>query len=206
MNYRLNDLAQFEISRLDFNARDPHGRLERLQAFGQKLYQKLFSAELQTLWQEQRDRSDFLTLCLRIPEAAKGLEAVPWETLHDGTEFLAAGAKTTITRLPLGIAPTNDLLAIPLPLKMFAFVSSPPDLPDLSRLNIESEQELLLEAVNAPAGQGKLHVDFEDEAKLEILESSLEAGSDVSNSTTSARRFAPIGARIDRMGIADAGL
>ena len=175
-DYRLNDLAQFEISRLDFNPRDPHGRLERLQAFGQKLYQKLFSPELQQLWQQQRDRSDLLTLCLRIHADAKGLEAVPWETLYDGTEFIAAGAKTTITRLPLGIVPTTDLPAIPLPLRMLAFVSSPPDLPDGSRLNIEREQELLLEAVNAPAGQGKLHVDFEDEAKLEILESSLEAG------------------------------
>lgn len=69
-DYRLNDLAQFEIGRLDFNPRDPQGRLERLQAFGQKLYQKFFPAELQTLWQEQRERSDFLALCLRIPENA----------------------------------------------------------------------------------------------------------------------------------------
>ena len=174
--YRLNDLSQFESNRLEFNAKDPGGRLERLQAFGNKLYQKLFTAELQQLWQQQLERSDFLTLCLRIHNDAKGLEAVPWETLHDGNEFLAVGAKTTITRLPLGIVPPNDLPAIPLPLRMLAFVSSPPDLPDGSRLNIEREQELLLEAVNAPAGQGKLHVDFEDEAKLEILESSLEAG------------------------------
>ena len=174
--YRLNDLSQFEANRLEFNPRDPLGRLERLQAFGNKLYQKLFTVELQQLWQQQLEHSDFLTLCLRIHQNAKGLEAVPWETLHDGTEFIAAGAKTTITRLPLGIEPTTDLPAIPLPIKMLAFVSSPPDLPDGSRLNIEREQELLLEAVNTPAGQGKLHVDFEDEAKLEILESSLEAG------------------------------
>lgn len=43
--YRLNDLAQFEISRLDFNAKDPHGRLERLRDYGHKLYQKLFTPE-----------------------------------------------------------------------------------------------------------------------------------------------------------------
>ncbi|MBS1790481.1 MAG: CHAT domain-containing protein [Acidobacteria bacterium] len=174
--YRLDDLAQFEISRLDFNPRDPVGRLERLQAFGRKLYQKLFTAEVEQLWRLHRDRGDFLTLCLRIHDDAKHLEAVPWEALHDGNEFIAAGARTTITRLPLGIAPPADLPAIPLPVRMLALVSSPPDLPDGSRLNIEREQELLLEAINAPAGQGKLHVDFEDEAKLEILESSLEAG------------------------------
>ena len=174
--YRLDDLAQFEISRLDFNPRDPLGRLERLRDFGRKLYQKLFTTEIEQLWRQQRDSGDFLTLCLRIHDNAKRLEAVPWEALHDGAEFIAAGAKTTITRLPLGIAPPADLPAIPLPIRMLALVSSPPDLPDVSRLNIEREQELLLEAINAPAGQGKLHVDFEDEAKLEILESSLEAG------------------------------
>ena len=174
--YRLDDLAQFEISRLDFNPRDPLGRLERLQAFGRKLYQKLFTAELEPIWRQHRDGGDFLTLCLRIHDDAKRLEAVPWETLHDGAEFIAAGAKTTITRLPLGIAPPADLPAIPLPIRMLALVSSPPDLPDGSRLNIEREQELLLEAINAPAGQGKLHVDFEDEAKLEILESTLDVG------------------------------
>ena len=157
------------------NPRDPLGRLERLQAFGRKLYQKLFTAEVEQIWRQQRDGSNFLTLCVRIHDDAKRLEAVPWEALHDGAEFIAAGAKTTVTRLPLGIAPAAELPAIPLPIRMLALVSSPPDLPDGSRLNIEREQELLLEAINAPPGQGKLHVDFEDEAKLEILESSLEA-------------------------------
>ncbi|MDQ3011807.1 MAG: CHAT domain-containing protein, partial [Acidobacteriota bacterium] len=147
-----------------------------MQAFGRKLYQQLFTAGVEQIWRQHRDRSDFLTLCLRIHDNAKRLEAVPWEALHDGAEFLAAGAKTTITRLPLGIAPPADLPAIPLPIRMLALVSSPPDLPDGSRLNIEREQELLLEAINAPAGQGKLHVDFEDEAKLEILESTLDVG------------------------------
>lgn len=82
--YWLDDLAQFEISRLDFNLRDPLGRLERLQAFGRKLYQKLFTAEIEPIWRQHRDRSDFLTLCLRIHDDAKLLEAVPWEALHDG--------------------------------------------------------------------------------------------------------------------------
>jgi hypothetical protein len=52
--YRLDDLAQFEISRLDFNPRDPLGRLERLQAFGRKLYQKLFTAEVEQIWRQHQ--------------------------------------------------------------------------------------------------------------------------------------------------------
>lgn len=39
---------------------------------------------------------------------------------------------------------------------------------------MEREQEILLEAINDPSGQGRLRADFEEEAKLEILESSLE--------------------------------
>ena len=175
-SFPLSDwMTKHDIAKLEFNPRDPQGRMDALRKFGGRLYQLLFTPEIQQLWQQTRDRAEFLTLCLRMDEAAKGLEALPWETLHDGTEFIAAGAKTTVTRLPLGIVPPRNLPAISLPLRMLAFVSSPPDLPDQSRLNVEAEQEILLEAVNAPAGQGKLHVDFEDEAKLEILESSLEA-------------------------------
>ena len=63
-----------------------------------------------------------------------------------------------------------------MPLKMLAVISSPLDLADNQRLQIEREQEILLQAVNTPAGRGRLQVDFEDEAKLDILESSLKAG------------------------------
>src|SRR6185437_16636537 len=91
-----------------------------------------------------------------------------------GEEFIAAGTKTTISRLPLDVQPQSALPAVPLPLKMFALVSSPLDLPDVSRLQMEREQEILLEAINDPSGQGRLRAEFEDEAKLEVLESSLE--------------------------------
>jgi tetratricopeptide (TPR) repeat protein/CHAT domain-containing protein len=175
-SFPLSDwMTKHDIARLDFNPRDPQGRLDELRKFGGKLYQLLFPPAVRQLWQQHRDRSDWLTLCLRIDDAAKELEALPWETLHDGTEFIAAGAKTTVTRLPLAVVPPRAWPAIASPLRMLALVSSPPDLPDQSRLNIEAEQEILLEAINAPAGQGKLHVDFEDEAKLAILEASLEA-------------------------------
>lgn len=176
-SFPLSDwMTKHDIAKLEFNPRDPHGRLEELRKFGGKLYHLLFTPAIQQLWQQTRDRAEFLTLCLRMDDAAKGLEALPWEALHDGTEFIAAGAKTTVTRLPLGIVPPRDLPAIPSPLRMLALVSSPPDLPDQMRLNVEAEQEIILEAINAPAGQGKLHIDIEDEAKLAILESSLEAG------------------------------
>lgn len=175
-SHDLSILTGYEISGLDFDTRDPAARLERIKKFGGKLYQELFSPEIQKIWQRYKETSDFLILCLRIaPDPATvGLEAIPWETLFDGEEFLAAGAKTGMSRLPLDIAPQDDCPPIAPPLKMLAFLASPLDLKETERLQIEREQEILLQAVNAPAGQGKLTVEFEDEAKLTVLETSWE--------------------------------
>ncbi|HEY0073477.1 MAG TPA: tetratricopeptide repeat protein [Abditibacteriaceae bacterium] len=123
---------------------------------------------------EHKQSNEFVVLCLRIAADANELEAIPWETLFDGEEFIAAGTRTTLSRLPLDVQPQDAPPAMPLPLKMLALVSSPLDLPDNSRLQMEREQEILLEAINDPAGQGRIRADFEDEAKLEILEGSLE--------------------------------
>jgi tetratricopeptide (TPR) repeat protein len=165
----------YEIDSLDFDDKDPAARLKRLRAFGGKLYQKLFSTEAQKLWRETKTHSDFLVACLRIASDAAKLEALPWETLFDGEEFLAVGAKTSVSRLPLDVKPHDALPAVPLPVRMLALVASPLDLKENQRLRIEEEQEILLRAINTPAGQGRLHADFEDEARLEILESSLES-------------------------------
>ncbi|MGH9755672.1 MAG: tetratricopeptide repeat protein [Blastocatellia bacterium] len=177
MKYRLDFMAGFELERLDYDRRNPRGRLELLRAYGARLYEKLFaSPDVRRVWREYRERGNFLTLCLRIDDDAAGLEALPWETLYDGEDFIAGGATTEITRLPLGVEPQEALLALNFPLWLLSFASSPLDLKENERLNVEAEQELLLRAVNDPAGQGKLMVDFEDEARREILEGSLDGG------------------------------
>jgi tetratricopeptide (TPR) repeat protein len=173
-DYRLSNLTEYEITRLDFDGRNPQARLDRLHAFGLNLYRTIFSQSIEEIWRQRRESDEFLTLCVRIDESARGLEALPWETLHDGEEFLAAGAKTGLSRLPIDIQPREKLDPVPSPIRMLAFAASPLDMPDGSRLNIEREQEILLEAVNTTAGQGRLQIDFEDEAKLEILESALD--------------------------------
>jgi tetratricopeptide (TPR) repeat protein/CHAT domain-containing protein len=167
-------LSNYELNQLDFDDRQPAQRVERLRTYGRRLYQTVFTAEVERIWQEQKQTNEFVSVCIRIAPQVNELEAIPWETLFDGEEYIAAGAKTTITRLPLDVAPQADLDAVPLPIKMLALVASPLDLEDGSRLQMEREQEILLEAINDPAGQGRLRVDFEDEAKLDVLESSLE--------------------------------
>jgi len=175
-DYDLSYMTQFEINRLEPDPKDPHSRMERIKEFGQKLYDRLFTADVQKLWADYKQKSDFLVLCQRLAPQASDLEVLPWETLYDGEEFIAAGAKTGLSRLPLDIEIQDELPPLPAPLKMLALVSSPLDLKENERLQIEKEQEILLQAVNTPSGQGKLLLEFEDEAKLPIIESSLEGG------------------------------
>ncbi len=168
-SFPLSDwMTKHDIARLEFNPRDTHERLDELRKFGGKLYQLLFTPAIQQVWQEHRDRSNWVTLCLRIDDAAKELEALPWETLHDGTEFIAAGMKTTVTRLPLGIVPLRDLPAILSPLRMLALVSSPPNLPDTMRLNVEAEQEIILEDGKAQQIKLKCNGETPHEAVLDL--------------------------------------
>ena len=167
-------LSGFELRQLDFDSRYPKERVERLRAYGRRLYQTIFTTDIASLWLARKEANEFVALCIRIAPDAQELEAIPWETLFDGEDFLVGGVNTTVTRLPTDITPEADLPTVALPIKMLALVSSPLDLSDDARLQAEREQEILLEAINNPAGQGRLRVDFEDEAKLEILESSLE--------------------------------
>jgi len=175
-SHRVDFLTDFNVDRLNASTKDPAERFDELQKLGRELYQKLFPPAVEQVWQKYKQRSEFLILCLRFAEDAAKLEVLPWETLHDGAEFIAAGAKTTLTRLPLDVAPPSELPPIPRPLKLFGFFASPLDLGDHERLKAEREQEILLEAINDPNAQGRISVEIEDEAKLEILERSLKDG------------------------------
>ncbi|MBS1787364.1 MAG: CHAT domain-containing protein, partial [Acidobacteria bacterium] len=177
-SHRVDFLTDFSVDRLNASTKDAAERFDELQKLGRELYQKLFPPGVEQVWREYKQRSEFLTLCLRFAEGATKLEVLPWETLYDkdNKEFIAAGEKTTLTRLPLDVAPPSELPPIPRPLKLFGFFASPLDLKDHERLNAEREQEILLEAINDPAAEGRISADFEDEAKLEILERSLRDG------------------------------
>jgi tetratricopeptide (TPR) repeat protein len=177
IEYRLDFMTGFELERLDYDRRNSRGRVEQLRAYGARLYEKLFaSPDVRRVWQEYRERSNFLVLRMRIHDNAAGLEALPWETLYDGEDFIAGGTTTEITRSPLNVEPLTTISTLSFPLRFLSFASSPLDLKENERLNLEAEQEILLRAVNDPSGQGKLIVDFEDEARRDILEGSLGSG------------------------------
>lgn len=98
-----------ELKRLDFDRKDPARRVDRIREFGDRLHQQIFTPEVARVWFEHKQNNEFLVLCLRIASEASELEAIAWETLFDGEEFLAAGTKTTITRLPLDVQPQAAL-------------------------------------------------------------------------------------------------
>ena len=173
-SYDVSALTQFEVSRLDSGNEKPEARFGKLKEFGSRLYRTLFNESIESVWKVYKEQNDFVVMCLRIHPKAKQLEILPWETMYDGKEFIAAGSCIGFNRLPLDIAPINDLAPLPKPLKMLALLSSPLDLVGNERLLIENEHDIILRAMNDPAGQGMLQVDFEDEAQLPIIENSLE--------------------------------
>jgi tetratricopeptide (TPR) repeat protein len=175
-DYDLSFLTEFEVSQLEAVRNNPDERMNRIKTFGRKLYQKIFTEDVEKVWNEYKDKSDFLTLCVRISRDAERLEILPWETLFDGEEFIASGVKTSLSRLPLDIKPKTNFPDLSLPVKMLSLLSSPVDLKDHERLLIEEEQKILLCATNASSGEGKLLVEFEDEAKALVIEDRLEEG------------------------------
>ena len=145
-------MTDFKISRIVeqkiVEQKDARQEFEDLKAFGSRLYEKLFTREIEKIWRETKEQSDFLCLCLRMGQDAKSLETLPWETLFDGKEFIAAGVKTSLTRLGADIEPL-ELPEISLPINMLALMSSPLDLQEDERLEIEKEQEILLCGTNS---------------------------------------------------------
>jgi hypothetical protein len=69
IEYRLDFMAGFELERLDYDRRNPRGRLELLRAYGARLYEKLFaSPDVRRVWQEYRERfADFIPKEMNLP-------------------------------------------------------------------------------------------------------------------------------------------
>ncbi|MEP7336276.1 MAG: hypothetical protein ABI977_00800 [Acidobacteriota bacterium] len=83
-SHRVDFLTDFSVDRLNASTKDAAERFDELQKLGRELYQKLFPPAVEQVWQEYKQRNEFLILCLRFAEVATKLEVLPWETLHDG--------------------------------------------------------------------------------------------------------------------------
>jgi hypothetical protein len=142
--------------------------------FGRELYLKVFGGELGKYFkkciEEAQNCGAGLRICLRFDEDAQEIAALPWEFIYD-SDFFSTNRKTLISRLPVGV---NRIISRPLEsmLRMLVVVSSPDD-PNITPLNIELEQEVILEAVDTLQREHRMDVDFTEDASFETIESYL---------------------------------
>ncbi|MFZ3168761.1 MAG: tetratricopeptide repeat protein [Candidatus Methanoperedens sp.] len=139
--------------------------------FGKELYNKVFTGKLGEYFKnclEEAQNNDMgLRICLRFYENAQEIAVLPWEFLHDGSDFLVTSRNTLISRLPSRIIKIkkDPLESI---LRMLVVISSPDD-PRVAPLNTELEQEVILEAVDKLQRDHKMEVDFTEDATFETI-------------------------------------
>jgi hypothetical protein len=92
---------------------------------GKRLFGTLHTAEVLNLWLETKARAEAegLGVRFRLSVDDPTLSVIPWELLHDGTNFVATGSDTPFSRyLSVGIAP---YLSPPDVLRILVIVQDP---------------------------------------------------------------------------------
>ncbi|MGW4928900.1 CHAT domain-containing protein [Agromyces sp. NPDC004153] len=129
-----------------------------LQAVGRELFEAAFTGDVYAAYRTSAavasERGSGVQLALRL--TAPGLAALPWEALYDpATETYLCRKEPLVRQVPAPHAPAP--LAIDLPLRVLAMVSSPRGLPPL---DVEHERELLEEALRPHLDAGRVQVEW----------------------------------------------
>ncbi len=145
--------------------------------FGQRLFETVFAGPVGQLWQERlKDlgpRRQPLRVVVRIdPQTAHPLLNLPWEYLHDGSDFLALSWRTPLSRLPWGLL-ANPLPLLTEPLRMLVVIAAPLGLSQNMVLNTAREEDLILSATSAARRTGQLEIEFTPNGSPESLETAL---------------------------------
>ncbi len=163
------DLKRLEALAHDAKLRDSTFHVE----FGKKLYRALLGGDVGDAFRKRLATEPAVPLILRVdPRSAQPLSRLPWELLHDESEFLALNPRTPIARLPWGVAP-RVLPPIAGGLRLLVVVSNPDDLPENLRLDVEAEREIILIATDKLQREGRLEVVFLEDASLESIQDAL---------------------------------
>ncbi|GHO87709.1 tetratricopeptide repeat protein [Dictyobacter formicarum] len=151
---------------------DPSGLLSPFDLFreaGVRLWQILISPQEQITIAPLL-RLDASPIGLFLPPA---LAAFPWELLYDpdhtdDTGFLAR------RRPILRLTPSDkDFAPMQLPLRVLVLISSPPDLEEKSRVDVESERAAVEHALQMGRQQGLVHLQVEDTVTEERVNQAL---------------------------------
>ena len=129
-----------------------------LQAVGRELFEAAFAGDVYAAYRTSEavasERGSGVQVALRL--SAPGLSALPWEALYDpATETYLCRKEPLVRRVPAPHAPAP--LAIDLPLRVLAMVSSPRGLPPL---DVEHERELLEEALRPHLDAGRVRIEW----------------------------------------------
>ncbi len=128
--------------------------------YGQRLFNTLFADNaLREAWGAMQGNC---RVCLWLDTQTPELHALPWELLHDGRTFLAAGADTPFSRY-LNVAKAQGKPVTERPIRVLAAISDPDDLAgrNLAPVGAPAERKHL-EAAFADIPSSLLRLEFLD--------------------------------------------
>jgi hypothetical protein len=157
--------------RADVDAADRPPDDQLLVTYGQRLYGYLFGdgAKLQSFFEfnDAYRRQARLTLCLHPSAAA--LYRLPWEYLHDGSDFLCLGGRLLVNRLPEGMGELSPPETAP-PLRILVVIAGPDD---QHELDVERELAVITDALDDAQREGLVSLEVLDYATLPALQDAL---------------------------------
>ena len=159
----------------DSVGRDISDNARLIKDFGSELFNTVFDGEVLGYYKSRTGDEKYTRLKLFFKQEEPELLRIPWEFMFDGTKFLSTYPKITMTRVLKGI-PSDNRGKIKGKLKMLAVISSPIDLPEHHRLQIEKEQMIILQAVDRIYASNTIDVEFLDEASLKNIQDKLDDG------------------------------
>lgn len=146
---------------------------QKLAGYGQRLYGFLFGdgTELQSFLKYNDAYAQSAHLTLALHSSAAILWRLPWEYIHDGSDFLALHGKFQLSRRPYELGKlTRD--PVQLPLRVLVIVSSPED---QAELNTEKELSAIQQALDEAQRQSLIQTEYLEDATLEAIGDALKS-------------------------------
>lgn len=170
------EVAVLRSASLRRDVADATTTLAPVHAFGQALFEALFTNEVQTAYRRSLDRAaaEKKGLRLRLRIDAPELSALPWEFLYDPTQrdYLCLSAGTPVVRY-LESAQTPQALAVQLPLSILVMIASPTDRPSLDAAN---ERRRMEEATADLQARGLLRITWLERSTWRDLQQEMRRG------------------------------
>ncbi|MCH8286408.1 CHAT domain-containing protein, partial [candidate division KSB1 bacterium] len=170
-SYRIDPLILSQLE--DSVGKNIPKNAELIKNFGSGLFNTVFDGQVLGVYNSALRKAGLLRVKLYFKKDNPGLLRIPWEFLFDGTNFLSAYAGITLSRVIEGI-PSKQREKITGKIKILAVISSPLDLKDNERLQVEREQMLILQAVDRAVSANRVEIEFEDEASLKNIQTRLD--------------------------------